>query len=79
MSNQVDITGSRLTYDVVGDGPDLVFLHAGIGHRTMWQPQIDAFSDSHRITTPDVRGFGDTPVGEEPFSRRDDWLEFPTH
>jgi pimeloyl-ACP methyl ester carboxylesterase len=38
----------------------------------MWQPQVAAFGDRYRCTTPDVRGFGDTRVGTEPFSRRDD-------
>ncbi|MEN8235914.1 MAG: alpha/beta fold hydrolase, partial [Actinomycetota bacterium] len=51
---------------------DLVFLHAGVAHRSMWQPQIDEFSDRYRCTAPDLRGFGDTPIGSEPFSRRDD-------
>ena len=74
MTDFVEIVGSRLAYDVVGSGPDLFFLHAGIADRTMWQPQIDEFAGRYRITTPDVRGFGDTAVGAEPFSRRDDWI-----
>jgi pimeloyl-ACP methyl ester carboxylesterase len=68
----VDAVGTRLTYDTVGEGPDLVFLHAGIADRTMWQPQVTAFRGRFRCTTPDARGFGDTPVGAVPFSRRDD-------
>jgi len=67
-----DATGTRVGYDTYGSGPDLVFLHAGIANRTMWQPQIDVLSNRFRITTPDARGFGDTPIGDEPFSRRDD-------
>ncbi len=38
----------------------------------MWKPQVAAFRDRFRCTTPDARGFGDTPIGTEPFSRRDD-------
>lgn len=49
--------------DTTGEGPDLIFLHAGIADRTMWQPQVEAFSDRFRCTTPDARGFGDTPIG----------------
>ena len=64
--------GTRITFDVSGEGPDLFFLHAGIADRTMWAPQVEAFVDRYRITTPDARGFGDTPIGNEPFSRRDD-------
>ncbi len=63
-----------MAYDSAGSGPDLVFLHAGIADRTMWRPQIEAFRDRYRITTPDARGFGESPIGTAPFSRRDDWV-----
>lgn len=72
MTGHVDAVGTRLAYDTSGEGPDLVFLHAGIADRTMWRPQVAAFGDRFRCTTPDARGFGDTPIGGEPFSRRDD-------
>jgi pimeloyl-ACP methyl ester carboxylesterase len=38
----------------------------------MWAPQLAEFSSEFRCTTPDIRGFGETEVGAEPFSRRDD-------
>lgn len=72
MTSYVDAIGTRIAYDSAGTGPDLVFLHAGIANRSMWQPQVEAFSDRYRCTTPDVRGFGHTSTGELPFSRRDD-------
>ena len=67
-----DAVGTRIAFDIFGEGPDLVLLHAGIADRTMWQPQIEHLSGSYRVVTPDARGFGDTPIGAEPFSRRDD-------
>ncbi len=72
MTWHVDVAGTRLAYDVVGDGPAIVWLHAGIADRSMWEPQVLAFSDRYTCITPDIRGFGDTPVGSVPFSRRDD-------
>lgn len=72
MTWHVDVAGTRLAYDVVGDGPAIVWLHAGIADRSMWEPQVLAFSDRYTCITPDIRGFGDTPVGTVPFSRRDD-------
>jgi len=72
MTRYVDAAGTRIAFDTTGEGPDLIFLHAGIANRTMWQPQVEAFSDRFRCTTPDARGFGDTPIGTAPFSRRDD-------
>jgi 3-oxoadipate enol-lactonase len=72
VQHSVEAIGTTITYDTAGEGPDVVFLHAGIADRTMWEPQIDAFSNRYRCTMPDLRGFGETPVGDKPFSRRDD-------
>lgn len=72
MTRYAQAVGTKVAYDTFGEGPDLIFLHAGIADRTMWQPQVEAFSHRYRCITPDARGFGDTPIGSEPFSRRDD-------
>ena len=72
MPSFAEAAGTRIAYDSAGDGPDLVFLHAGIADRTMWQPQFEAFSDRFRCTAFDQRGFGESELGEVEFSRRDD-------
>ena len=72
MTSYVDTIGTRIAYDSTGTGPDLVFLHAGIANRSMWEPQVEIFSDDFRCTATDLRGIGDTPIGQLPFSRRDD-------
>lgn len=64
--------GTTVAYETVGAGPDVVFLHAGIANRAMWKPQLAAFSDRYRCTAMDNRGFGESPLGTGPFSRRDD-------
>ena len=72
MTQYAEAVGTQIAYDSSGDGPDLVFLHAGIADRTMWQPQIDALADRYRCTTFDSRGRGGSALGDEPFSQRDD-------
>lgn len=72
MTQYADAVGTRIAYDTVGSGPDIIFVHAGIADRTMWEPQLEAFSSRCRCTAFDIRGFGESPVGEESFSRRDD-------
>lgn len=72
MTSFAAAAGTQVAYDTLGTGPDLLFLHAGIADRSMWQPQVAAFSGRFRCTTPDNRGFGDTPIGTVAFSRRDD-------
>ena len=42
---------------------DVLLLHAGIGDRRMWAPQIEALSDAgHRVLAPDLPGFGNAPL-----------------
>src|SRR5215510_4203052 len=49
-------------YDDIGRGDPVVFVHGHPFDRSMWQPQIDAFADRHRIVAADLRGFGQSTV-----------------
>ena len=72
MTQFADAVGTRIAYDTVGEGPDVVFLHAGIADRTMWEPQLETLSDRYRCTVMDWRGVGESAIGDQPFNRRDD-------
>jgi 3-oxoadipate enol-lactonase len=42
---------------------DVLLLHAGIGDRRMWGPQVEALAAAgHRPIVPDLPGFGDEPL-----------------
>jgi pimeloyl-ACP methyl ester carboxylesterase len=56
-----------LSFSDVGDGPPVLFVHAGIADRRMWQPQVDLFSRRWRVVCPDLRGFGCSDHDDEPF------------
>ncbi len=58
-------TSTRLAYDDRGSGPPLVLVHAFPFDRRMWAAQADGLSDTHRVLTPDVFGFGESglPAG----------------
>ena len=53
-------TGVRIGYESIGIGSPIVLLHAFPFSREMWRPQLDAFSQSYRVITPDFPGFGET-------------------
>ncbi|MDX5570228.1 alpha/beta hydrolase [Streptomyces sp. ID05-04B] len=55
----------------------LVLVHGHPFDRTMWAPQIEAFSSSRRVIAPDLRGYGASPVvpGVTPLSRFAEDLE----
>ncbi|MEU1178945.1 alpha/beta hydrolase [Streptomyces sp. NPDC005820] len=40
----------------------LVLVHGHPFDRTMWAPQIEAFSAGRRVIAPDLRGYGASPV-----------------
>jgi pimeloyl-ACP methyl ester carboxylesterase len=42
---------------------NVLLLHAGIADRRMWAPQIEALEAAgHRVTAPDLPGYGETPL-----------------
>jgi 3-oxoadipate enol-lactonase len=52
----------HIAYDDKGSGQAVVLIHGHPFDRTMWQPQLDHFSRTHRVITPDLRGYGESPV-----------------
>jgi 3-oxoadipate enol-lactonase len=58
------IAGSDLAYDVRGQGPALLLLHAFPLGMAMWDPQAAAFAGSHQAIRFDARGFGGSPPGD---------------
>ena len=53
-----------LSLTETGQGPPLVLIHAFPLDRGMWQAQVDAFAARYRVLTPDVFGFGASPLPE---------------
>jgi pimeloyl-ACP methyl ester carboxylesterase len=62
------INGINLAYTDEGRGTPVVLLHAFPQNRTMWVPQVEALSASHRVIVPDFRGFGDSDAPEGPYT-----------
>lgn len=48
-----------------GSGPPLVLLHAFPLSSAMWLGQREGLADVARVITPDQRGFGGSPLGDE--------------
>ncbi len=62
-----------LAYDVAGTGRPVVLLHSGVTDRRMWNPQWATLAAAgFRTVRADFRGFGDTPVPDEPYRDADD-------
>ncbi len=52
----------QLAYDDGGSGECVVLVHGHPFDRTLWEPQLAALRGSFRVLTPDLRGFGHSPV-----------------
>jgi pimeloyl-ACP methyl ester carboxylesterase len=72
-SGFAEVAGTLLYYEVVGTGEPLVLVHAGIADRRMWDGQLGAFAEDHRVIRYDMRGCGRSETSEgAPFSLHDD-------
>ncbi len=58
------IGGGQLSYDVHGNGPPILLLHAFPLGKAMWDPQVRALQDTCRVVRFDARGFGGSPPGD---------------
>lgn len=50
----------------VGDGPDLLLLHTLLAERTVFDRVLPELSARHRLTIPNLPGYGDTPPLSDP-------------
>jgi 3-oxoadipate enol-lactonase len=69
-----DVNGTRLAYEVAGEGPAVVLLHGLTLDLRMWDDQFASLAAHHCVVRYDLRGFGrsDPPHGGEPYSHADD-------
>lgn len=66
------VRGIEMAYEMEGSGPAVLLLHGFPFNRTMWREQVKALSDSYRVITPDLRGFGETGAkGDAPATMRE--------
>ena len=73
-SGMAEVNGTRLYYEVAGEGHPLVLIHAGIADSRMWDDQLDVFAQRYRVIRYDLRGFGRSEVSPGPYTLRDDLL-----
>lgn len=52
--------GVDLAYDEAGYGSAVVFVHAGLADRRMWDHQFAALAKRHRVIRYDQRGYGES-------------------
>ncbi|MGA8619964.1 MAG: alpha/beta hydrolase [Candidatus Sulfotelmatobacter sp.] len=66
LTHKVKSGDAEIVYRVSGDGPPVVLLHPFPANHEFWLPVADALALRYRVLLPDLRGHGDSEVGEGP-------------
>lgn len=63
--------GLRIHYEVHGEGPPMVLIHANPFDRRLWLYQVARYSTFHRVIAIDLRGYGLSDKPSTPFTLAD--------
>ncbi|MFZ1051861.1 MAG: alpha/beta fold hydrolase [Candidatus Sulfotelmatobacter sp.] len=63
---QIKSGDAELVYYVLGEGPPVILLHPFPANREFWLPVANALSTRYRVILPDLRGHGDSGLGDGP-------------
>ncbi len=69
------VGGAKFYYEIAGEGPSLVLLHAGIADGRMWDEQFQVFAEYCQVLRYDRRGFGKTAMVAGAYSHHRDLFE----
>src|SRR6202045_4994286 len=57
---------AEIGYRVVGEGPPVILLHPFPANHEFWLPVANALATRYRVILPDLRGHGNSGLGEGP-------------
>jgi len=68
--NFIDINDIRISYltDGTEQAETILFVHGFPLDKSMWLHQLHAFKSDFRVIAPDLRGHGETTIGDQAFS-----------
>jgi len=65
-SRRIKSRDTEIAYWTLGDGPPVVLLHPFPVHHEFWLPVAEALSTRYRLILPDLRGHGESGIGDGP-------------
>ena len=65
-SQRIKSGDAEIVYWSLGDGPPVVLLHPFPVHHEFWLPVAEVLAARYRIVMPDLRGHGESGIGEGP-------------
>lgn len=67
-----EVAGGQIFYEAAGEGPAVVFIHAAIADRRMWNREYALYSKDGTVVRYDIRGFGRSPPATASYSDIED-------
>lgn len=67
-----EINGTKIYYEVAGEGQTFLMVHAGIADNSMWDDQFNFFAQHYKVVRYDMRGFGQSPPVAGDYQRHED-------
>ena len=65
-SQRIKSNDAEIVYWSLGEGTPVVLLHPFPAHHEFWLPVAEALATRYRVILPDLRGHGESGVGEGP-------------
>jgi 3-oxoadipate enol-lactonase len=65
-SKRIKSGDAEIAYWVMGDGPPVILLHPFPANHEFWLPVAEALATRYRVIAPDLRGHGESGIGEGP-------------
>ena len=65
-SKRIKSGDAEIAYWVMGDGPPVLLLHPFPADHEFWLPVAEALATRYRVIAPDLRGHGESGIGEGP-------------
>src|SRR5579863_9814176 len=65
-SRRIKSSDAEISYWVLGEGRPVILLHPFPVHHEFWLPVAESLAPRYRVILPDLRGHGESGVGEGP-------------
>jgi 3-oxoadipate enol-lactonase len=65
-SQRIRSGDAEIHYWIAGSGPDVILLHPFPANHEFWLPMAETLASRYRLIIPDLRGHGESEVGEGP-------------
>lgn len=62
---KIEIKNKKLSYEIKGEGPVIIFVHSYLWDKNMWRPQIEELSKNYKCIAIDLWGHGNSDSLED--------------